>query len=122
MFEKIGNLAEDVAANVGVSRRNFLGWAGRGALALAGVLAPAPSPRPGNERSRAAREVDARVALAVIDALAGAEGSASGHRPRRRRWVRPADHTLTPPGADTRTAIEGAPAKRTAPTGVWTHE
>jgi hypothetical protein len=39
MLEKIGDLAENVAANVGVSRRGFLDWAGRGALALAGVLA-----------------------------------------------------------------------------------
>ena len=39
MLEKIGNLAENVATNVGVSRRGFLGWAGRGALAVAGVLA-----------------------------------------------------------------------------------
>jgi hypothetical protein len=55
MLEKIGNLAENVAAGVGVSRRGFLGWAGRGALALAGVLAvggiakagkPAPPPLP----------------------------------------------------------------------------
>ena len=39
MLEKIGNLAENLATNVGVSRRGFLGWAGRGALAVAGVLA-----------------------------------------------------------------------------------
>jgi hypothetical protein len=41
MLEKIGDLAESVAAGVGVSRRGFLGWAGRGALAVAGVLAAA---------------------------------------------------------------------------------
>ncbi len=36
MFEQIGRAAEKVAA--GVSRRDFLGRAGKGALALAGAL------------------------------------------------------------------------------------
>jgi hypothetical protein len=36
MFEKIGRAAEQVAANVSVSRRGFLGWLGRVALAAAG--------------------------------------------------------------------------------------
>jgi hypothetical protein len=39
MLEKFGNVAENLATNVGMSRRGFLGWAGRGALAVAGVLA-----------------------------------------------------------------------------------
>jgi hypothetical protein len=37
MFERIGNLAEAVATNG--SRRGFFGWAGKSALALAGLLA-----------------------------------------------------------------------------------
>jgi hypothetical protein len=37
MFDRVGNLAERVATNV--SRRDFFGWAGKGALALAGLLA-----------------------------------------------------------------------------------
>ena len=41
MLEKFGNLAENVATNVGMSRRGFLGWASRGALAVAGALAAA---------------------------------------------------------------------------------
>jgi hypothetical protein len=38
MFEKIGRAAERMAGNVSASRRNFLGWLGRGALAAAGVV------------------------------------------------------------------------------------
>ena len=37
MFDKIGDAAERLATNV--SRRNFLGWAGKSALALAGAVA-----------------------------------------------------------------------------------
>jgi hypothetical protein len=39
MFEKIGNLAERLATHVSLSRRGFFGWAGKGALAVAGALA-----------------------------------------------------------------------------------
>jgi hypothetical protein len=38
MFEKIGRLAEQVASNVAVSRRGFLGRLGRAALGAAGVV------------------------------------------------------------------------------------
>jgi hypothetical protein len=38
MFEKIGRAAEQMASNVGVSRRGFLGRLGKGALAAAGVV------------------------------------------------------------------------------------
>src|SRR5262249_12008808 len=37
MFDRVGDLAEKVAINV--SRRDFLGWAGKSAVALAGMLA-----------------------------------------------------------------------------------
>jgi hypothetical protein len=37
MFDRVGSLAEKLATNV--SRRDFFGWAGKSALALAGVLA-----------------------------------------------------------------------------------
>ena len=37
MFERIGRAAERAAT--GMSRRGFFGWAARGALAVAGVLA-----------------------------------------------------------------------------------
>src|SRR5262249_18612474 len=38
MFEKIGRLAEQMASNVSVSRRGFLGRLGRTALLASGVL------------------------------------------------------------------------------------
>jgi hypothetical protein len=38
MFEKIGRAAERAAGSVSASRRNFLGWLGRGALAAAGLV------------------------------------------------------------------------------------
>jgi hypothetical protein len=38
MFENIGRAAEQMAANVGESRRGFLGRLGKGAAALAGAL------------------------------------------------------------------------------------
>jgi hypothetical protein len=38
MFEKIGRAAEQMASNVGVSRRGFLGLLGQGALVTAGTV------------------------------------------------------------------------------------
>ena len=36
MFDRVGDFAESVATNV--SRRDFFGWAGKSALALAGLF------------------------------------------------------------------------------------
>jgi hypothetical protein len=106
MLEKIGNLAEDVAANVGVSRRNFLDWAGRGALALAGVLAVGRIAKAGPATAKPCCHPGGGCPIGYFcrsfpGGGAGAYSrrrAPSRHRPPLRRWGRPADHALTQPG------------------------
>ena len=47
MFEKIGRAAEQMASNVGVSRRGFLGRLGQSALAVGAVLGGFATPAAG---------------------------------------------------------------------------